>query len=50
MAEMKEVEIDISDETFLTLAKLAHEKDITLNEMISQILAEKLNKSDRNSV
>lgn len=50
MAEMKEVEIDISDETFLTLAKLALEKDITLNEMISQILAEKLNKSDRNSV
>ncbi len=37
--ERKEtVLLDLSDADFLAIAKMAHEKDITFNEMISEIL------------
>jgi hypothetical protein len=38
------VEIDISDEDFLTLAKEAHERGITLNDLCVQLLEEYVNK------
>lgn len=33
-----EIEIDLDDETILFLAKKAHEKDITLNQYVNEIL------------
>lgn len=35
-----EIEIDLTDDEFLILAKLAHEKDITFNELVIEILTE----------
>ena len=37
------VEIELSDEEFLIIAKRAHERDITFNKMIEEILWEALN-------
>lgn len=34
------IEIDISDEVFMELAKAAHEKNITLNELCCEIIQE----------
>ena len=33
-----EIQVDLDDETILFLAKKAHEKDITLNQYINEIL------------
>lgn len=38
------VEVDISDETFLFIAKMAHEKNITFNQMVTEILKEQIEK------
>ena len=32
------IEVDLSDEEFLHVAKLAHERDITFNQMVEIIL------------
>lgn len=32
------IEVDLSDEEFLQVAKLAHERDITFNQMVEIIL------------
>lgn len=49
MAEekMHEVEIDLSDEDFLVLAKMAHEKNITFNQMCILALEEMIAYYDR---
>lgn len=36
----KEIQVEITDEEFLKLAMEAHEKDITLNQHINNILKE----------
>lgn len=36
------IQVDITDEEFLTIAKLAHERDITINKMIEHILWEEI--------
>ena len=36
--KMVELEIDIDDRDFLYVAKLAHEHDITFNEMMNRII------------
>lgn len=36
--KMVEMEIDIDDREFLYVAKLAHERDITFNEMMNLII------------
>jgi hypothetical protein len=36
------VEIDLSDEDFIQIAKLAHERDITFNQMVEEILRAKI--------
>jgi predicted DNA-binding ribbon-helix-helix protein len=33
-----EIPIDLSDEEFLKLAKMAHERDITFNQLVEEIL------------
>jgi hypothetical protein len=38
--------VDMSDEAFLTIAKLAHEKDITFNQMVVNILRKQLKKNE----
>ena len=42
-----EVPIDISDEDFTYLAKMAHEKDITLNQLITDILRKQMEREDK---
>jgi len=36
------IEIEITDEQFIMIAKMAHEKDITFNKMIEEILREQI--------
>jgi hypothetical protein len=38
--EMETVEVDLTDEEFLHIAKRAHELNITFNQMVSKILEE----------
>ena len=42
MKPYTEVEIDFDDETFMKLAKMAHEQDITFNELCNNILSDKI--------
>ena len=44
---MVDMEIDISDEQFLFVAKKAHERDITFNEMFNIIMKEYIDKLER---
>lgn len=44
--KMVDMEIEISDEQFLSVAKMAHERDITFNEMINIIMKEYVEKLD----
>ena len=37
-----DIEIDIDDDLFLKVAKAAHERDITINTMINNIIKDKL--------
>jgi predicted HicB family RNase H-like nuclease len=36
------VQVDITDDQFLILAKMAHEQDITLNTLVNNILRERM--------
>jgi hypothetical protein len=38
MTDMTTIEVDIPDDVFIALAKMAHEKGITLNELVTEIL------------
>jgi hypothetical protein len=40
----KEIEIDLTEHDFYLIAKMAHEKDITFNEMCDEILIEEMDK------
>lgn len=42
--EMETVEVDLTDEEFLHIAKCAHELDITFNQMVAKILQEELDR------
>ena len=41
-SKKEEIELDLDDQTFLIIAKQAHERDITFNEMANIILKEEL--------
>ena len=43
------IELDFDDELFLKIAMEAHEKDITFNEMVSEILTEVIDKHENAS-
>lgn len=45
--EMETVEVDLTDEEFLHIAKLAHEQDITFNQMVAKILEEHIEELKR---
>jgi predicted DNA-binding ribbon-helix-helix protein len=44
MDNMETVEVDLTDEEFLHIAKLAHERDITFNQMVAKILQEEIDR------
>lgn len=44
--KMETIDIDISDETFLFLARTAHEQDITFNQLVINIITKKLKEDD----
>lgn len=37
---MVDIEIEITDEDFLCIAKMAHERDITFNQMVCSLIEE----------
>lgn len=43
----EDVTIDLSDEDFIILAKMAHENDITFNELVCNILREEMEKEEK---
>ena len=44
--KIETVEFEISDDLFLKVAKAAHERDITINSMINNIIKDKLHDLD----
>lgn len=40
------IQLEISDEDFLTIAKMAHEQDITFNQMVEHILWEQIKRQE----
>jgi hypothetical protein len=38
------IEVELSDEEFLQVAKLAHERDITFNQMVEYILQQEIDR------
>jgi len=47
--KMVDIEIDIDDNEFLYVAKMAHDRDITFNKMIEQILTQFMEAEDGKS-
>lgn len=45
--EMETVEVNLTDEEFLHIAKLAHELDITFNQMVAKIIEEHIEELKR---
>ena len=41
------VEIDLEDEDFMTLARMAHEQNITLNQLFCNILMKAIDNEDQ---
>lgn len=37
-SKKENVDVDLSDETFMALARMAHEQDITINQLVVNIL------------
>lgn len=46
----EEVEVCISDKQFLILARMAHEQDITFNQLCNNFLREFMDELDKNPV
>jgi len=44
--DFEEIEIDLEIEDFVALATIAHERDITLNQLVNEILEEALKKHE----
>jgi len=45
--KMTDVEIDLPDEVLFKLMTMAHEQDITLNQLVNNILRDEMNKLDQ---
>jgi len=43
----QDVPVDLTDEQFLALAKIAHEKDITINELAEDIIRQEVAKHEK---
>ena len=44
---MEEITIELTEQEFLSLAIMAHEKDITFNNLCNQILKEQIDKIEK---
>lgn len=44
------IEVDIEDDVFLRIAKMAHEEDVTINEMFQLILIDQLERIDKGEI
>lgn len=44
LSKLQTIEIELEDETFAQLALMAHEQDITFNELVTKILKEQIEK------
>ena len=42
---MVDVPIDLTDEEFLSIARMAHERDITLNQLAEEVLREEIERA-----
>jgi hypothetical protein len=42
-----DIEIDLSDDEFLQIAKMAHERDITFNKMVEHILEQAIKEHEK---
>ena len=42
-----DVEIELTDEEWYTLMKIAHEQDITLNQLVEQVLAAEIQRIEK---
>ena len=42
-----DVEIELRDEEWFTLMKMAHDQDITLNQLVEQVLAAEINRIEK---
>jgi hypothetical protein len=49
ISKLHRIGIDISDRTFLAIAKIAHERDITINDMMLEILHEQMEEMENGS-
>ncbi len=47
-SKKENVEVDLPDNVFMELAKMAHEQDITLNQLVCNVLREQLDKYENN--
>ena len=47
MDNREEIEIELTDEEFLRVAKMAHDRDITFNKMVEIILDEFIKEQER---
>jgi hypothetical protein len=45
--DCENINVDMSDEVFMTIAKMAHENDITINQQIMEILKEQIKKEEK---
>ena len=50
MEEMVNLEIEMSDEEFLFLAREAHKRDITFNKLVNDILVEEIGKEESKEI
>ena len=48
--KMVNVEVEMSDEEFLLLAREAHRRDITFNELVNKILIEEIGKEESKEI
>lgn len=48
--KMVDVPIDLTDEEFLSIAKMAHERDITFNKMVEVILWNFINETKNKNI
>lgn len=46
MDNRKDIEIELTDDEFLQIAKMAHDKDITFNKMVEIMLYEFIKEQD----
>ena len=47
--EMETIQVNLTDEEFLHIAKLAHELDITINQMVAKILEQHILEQEKQS-